>query len=162
MWFFWLKIPSYPFLARPYPSKHVTNLSDNFRIFLFDLLSDLFTRIIQKDTPVVPLFATPKLSEKVLRKGGSVAKRGKLPWNMGNFGGKWEISIFLWPNLSITVRYYPMLQNFTFKKHLLLFYTFDSGPNIGCISGVKDSGPQIIVFCPTVDNFGINFICSFK
>ena len=49
MWFFWLKIPSYPFLSRPYPSKHVTNLSDNFRIFLFDLLSDLFTRIIQKD-----------------------------------------------------------------------------------------------------------------
>ena len=47
--FFWLKIPSYPFLTRPYPSKHVTNLSDNFRIFLFDLLSDLFTRIIQKD-----------------------------------------------------------------------------------------------------------------
>ena len=46
MWFFWLKIPSYQFLARPYPSKHVTNLSDNFRIFLFDLLSDLFTRAI--------------------------------------------------------------------------------------------------------------------
>ena len=34
-------------------------------------------------TPVVPLFATPKLSEKLLRKGVSVAKRGKLPW-------KWE------------------------------------------------------------------------
>ena len=30
-------------------------------------------------TPEVALFATPKLSEKVLRKGRSVAKRGELP-----------------------------------------------------------------------------------
>ena len=32
--------------------------------------------ILHHNTPVVPHFATPKLSEKVLRKGGSVAKRG--------------------------------------------------------------------------------------
>ena len=31
------------------------------------------------DTPEVALFATPKLSEKVLRKGRSVAKREELP-----------------------------------------------------------------------------------
>ena len=39
--------------------------------------------ILHHNTPVVPHFATPKLSEKVLRKGGIVAKRGKLLRKMG-------------------------------------------------------------------------------
>jgi len=34
---------------------------------------------IKRDTPEVPLFATPKLVKKVLRKRGTVAKRGQCP-----------------------------------------------------------------------------------
>ena len=35
-------------------------------------------------TPVVPLFSTPKLPKKVLKKGVNVEKRGKLPWKIMN------------------------------------------------------------------------------
>ena len=38
----------------------------------------------QLSTPVVPLFSTPKLPKKVLKKGVNVEKRGKLPWKIMN------------------------------------------------------------------------------
>ena len=43
-----------------------------------------------------------------------------------------------------------------------MLLTWDSAPKIGWLSGVKDSGPQIIVFCPTSPSFGMSFMCSFK
>ena len=38
----------------------------------------------QLSTPVVPLFSTPKLPKKVLKKGVNVETRGKLPWKNMN------------------------------------------------------------------------------
>ena len=42
----------------------------------FEIILDVYINYI---TPEVPLFATPKLVKKVLRKRGTVAKRGQCP-----------------------------------------------------------------------------------